>query len=69
MNTRKQAVTIPPEQQQDYRSTLEQVAKLAQEARTKSPLFNVVCASDADKFRCNGLVQLVSRPQSYIAHT
>lgn len=59
MNTRKQVVFVPPEQQAEYRSTLEQVARLAQEARTKSPLFNVVCANEEDKYRCNGLVQLV----------
>jgi hypothetical protein len=65
VNTRKQVVVVPPEQQAEYRATLEQVARLAQEARTKSPLFNVVCANEEDKYRCNGLVQLVR----HVAHS
>lgn len=39
---------------------LEQVAALTQEARTKSPLFSIICNSEQDKYRTNGLTQLSS---------
>lgn len=61
VNTRRGVVQIPPEQQNDYRTVLDAVARLAHEAKTKSPLFNVVCGpNEVDKTRCQGLIQLSS---------